>query len=293
MVGTSRPSHRRHRRRGSPARRCRRADDLEVLDRRSAERDLLAADRLQGLVGGQPAYVDDLVPIGDRLLAGRSDGREEARVEPDGVLLGRDPVGEVAEAIRGERELLGAKHVEERTVRGLAGDAVGFEARAVVVGDADEGAVRPIREQHPDFLECLSDRPHPVAQRLARAERAAEPRGGVLRGEAAAKGLDVVGNVVGLHLAPREDVVARGELALGVALNEEHLDARRVPVAHEDQRGGGGGDGGRRHGVGGVDSTSALCHERGVPPSAEAQAGSARAKKCCPGPSRNEKLQAV
>ena len=58
--------------------------------------------------------VDDLVAVDDRLLLGRRDGGEEARVEADRLLLGRDPVGEVAEPVGGQREPLGAQHVEER-----------------------------------------------------------------------------------------------------------------------------------------------------------------------------------
>src|SRR5262249_17348347 len=89
------------------------ADQLEILEGRRAQRHLLPPERRQRLGGRQPAQIDDLVSVHLGRLPRGGGRREEARVEANRLLLGRDPVGEVRELIGGEREALGPEHVEE------------------------------------------------------------------------------------------------------------------------------------------------------------------------------------
>src|SRR5215475_7955295 len=66
------------------------ADQLEVLDRGRAQADLLPLGSRDGGSGREPLEIHDLVAIHHRLLLGRHEPDEEARVEAEGLLLGRD-----------------------------------------------------------------------------------------------------------------------------------------------------------------------------------------------------------
>jgi hypothetical protein len=113
------------------------------------------------------------------------------------------------------------------------------EALAVLRGEEHEAASAVVGEQHPHFLESLADRAHPVAQGLARRQVTAQPRARLVGGEPAAEALDVVGDVVGLDLPAREDVVPGRELALAVALDQQDLGRSPGPVAQQHQGRGG------------------------------------------------------
>ena len=140
------------------------------------------------------------------------------------------------------------QHREEGGVGRLARLAMGLEPGAIVRGEAHELAPAIVGQEHAHLLERLADGAHPVAQGLARGQIAAQPGARLLRAEAAAERLHVVRDVVGLDLAPGEDVVPRRELAAPVALDEQDLGRAGGPVAHEDQGGGGRRNCRRAHG---------------------------------------------
>ena len=181
-----------------------------------------------------------------RLARGRG-GREEARIEAQRLLLGRDPVGEVGEPIGGEREVLGAQHVEERGVGRLAVGAIAREALVTGPVEAHRAPRGVVGEEHADLLEGLADRADPVAQRGARLEPA-QPRRRGRGGEAHTEALGIGRHVVRLDLAAGEDVVPRRELALGVALDQQGLEAAGGPITEQNQGRGRGRDGGLGHG---------------------------------------------
>ena len=205
MVGTARPAQRAQ---DLVRPRAAALHQLEVLDGRQAQRDVLAPEGLHGFGGRQPAQGHDLVTVHHRLL-GRGHRGEEAGIEAERLLLGGDPVREVGQPVGGQREILRPQHGEERRVRGLAGRAVRLEALAVLRREAHQLPLPVIGQEHAHFLEGLADGAHPVAERLAGRQVAPEPGARLLRAEPADEALDVVGDVVGLDLAAREHVVAR------------------------------------------------------------------------------------
>src|SRR5262249_30868044 len=115
--------------------------------------------------------------------------------------------------------------------------------------------IRAVRQQEADLLEGFPDGPDPVAERVPRPQVAAEPAGGGLHGQAPAEPLGIVGNVTGLDLSAREDVVPGRELALRMALNQKGFYIAVGSVAEEGQGRGRRRNGGRAHG-----RAAALCH---------------------------------
>ena len=78
-----------------------------------------------------------------------------------------------------------------------------------------------------------------------------------------AKPQSTVSTILRLDLAACEDIVAGGELALGVALEQQGLDFGGGPVSQEDEGGGRRGDNGRGHGgLGHGTGLSGLSHRR-------------------------------
>src|SRR5690349_14637501 len=142
---------------GPRAARARSPQQLQVLDGRQPQRDLLAAQRLERLARRRPPERHDLVPVDLGILARRRLRREEARVEAERLLLGGDPVREVGQSLGGQREALLAKHGEEGGVGLLAGRAVGREARVVLRREPHEAAAGVVGQQDADFLEGLAD----------------------------------------------------------------------------------------------------------------------------------------
>src|SRR5439155_1517798 len=82
-------------------------EEHEVLLGGIAQRDLAALLRLDRLARRQPLEVGHLEVVAAGLLAGRGRRGEEARVEAQRLLLGRDRVGEGHEPGGGERQALG------------------------------------------------------------------------------------------------------------------------------------------------------------------------------------------
>src|SRR5262249_15987106 len=228
-------------------RRTGRGDQLQVLDGGRAQADLLPLGGGDGVSGGEPLEIHDLVAIHHRLLLGRHEPDEEARVEADGLLLGRDPVGKIGHEVGGQGKALGPQHVEERGVGLLAGRAIGLVALTRVGRDAKELPVALVGEEDAYLLEGLADGPDPIRKRLAGREPTPQPRTRLLGSEAPAEALAVGRHVICLDLASREHVVTRCELALGVALEEQRLHGGRRVVAAEHMRGGGRGRHGRGH----------------------------------------------
>jgi hypothetical protein len=105
-----------------------------------------------------------------------------------------------------------------------------------------------IGQKHADLFEGLPDGADPVAERLAGLERTPQPAGRGGRGEADAQAFPIGRHVVPLDLAAREHVVARGELALRVALDEERLEPSAGTVPEQHEGGGGRRDGRLGHG---------------------------------------------
>jgi hypothetical protein len=70
--------------------------------------------------------------------------------------------------------------------------------------------------------------------------------------------LDVIGNVLRLHLAACEHVIAGRELALAVALEEQGFDGAGPTIAQEDER----SRRGRRHGTSRRRFHARHCHMR-------------------------------
>jgi len=217
------------------------------------------------ITGGSARYVERLIaPFADRIRLATP--VESVRRLPGGVLV--KPRGHEAqrfdavflachcdEALRlladpdpGEREVLGAHHVEERGVRLLAVGPVAREALAVGLVEAQGRPGGAVGEEHADLLEGLADGADPVAEGLLRPEPAPQPAGRRGRGEAHAQALTVGRHVVPLDLPARKHVVARGELALRVALDEQDLEPAGWTVPEQHERGGRGRNGGLGHG---------------------------------------------
>src|SRR2546425_4238278 len=213
-------------------------DQLEILDGRGPEADLFSPEGREGLGGGQPLEIDDLVAVHDGLLPRRHPGGEEARVEADGLLFGRDPVGEVHHAVGGQGQSLRSQHVEEGGVGLLRGGPVGGVALTAVCRDPEQLIARTVGEEDAHLLEGFPDRADPVGEGLAWGEIAAQSGCRRLGRQPTTEAFAIRRHVVGLDLASGEHVVPRRELALGVALEQEGLDGGARTITHEDERGG-------------------------------------------------------
>src|ERR1700730_3358663 len=80
-------------------RRPRLLNQLEILDGGGPKPDFFSLEGRKGLGGGQPLEIDDLVAVDGGLLPRGHPSGEEARVEADRLLFGRDPVSEVDHAV--------------------------------------------------------------------------------------------------------------------------------------------------------------------------------------------------
>ena len=192
----------------------------------------------EGLGGGQPLEIDDLVAVRGGLLPRRHPGGKEARVEAEGLLFGRDPVGEVHHAVGGQGQSLRSQHVEEGGVGFLRGGPVGSVALTAVCRDPEQLIVRTVGEEDAHLLEGFPDRANPVGEGLAGGKIAAQSGRRRLGRQPTAEAFAIRRHVVGLDLASGEHVVPRRELALGVALEQEGLDGGGRTITHEDERGG-------------------------------------------------------
>src|SRR5712692_6519097 len=232
-------------------------DQLEILDGGSSEADFLSLEGLESFGRRQPLELDDLVAVDSGLLPRRDLSGEEARVEADGLLFGRDPVSEIRHAVGGQGQPLRSQHVEEGGVGLLRGGPVGGIALAAVRGDPEKLAVRSIGEEDAHLLEGFPDGADPVGEGFARRETTAQSGGRRSGGEPSAEAFTVHRHVVGLDLSAGEDIVSGGELALGVTLEQEGLDGGGRTIAQENESGGGG----RGHGLGHGAVSRIVTHE--------------------------------
>ena len=85
--------------------------------------------------------------------------------------------------------------------------------------------------------------------------------------------LAVGGHVIGLDLAAREDIVAGGEFALGVALEQQGLDFSGCAVSQEDEGGSRRWDNGRERSGLGHRTVPGDCHTGGRAVQARANLG--------------------
>src|SRR6266850_1602757 len=191
-------------------------NQLEILDGGRAEPDLFFLEGREGLGGGQPLEIDDLVAIHGGLLPRRHPGGEEARVEANGLLFGRDPVGEVHHAVGGQGQSLRSQHVEEGGVGLLRGGPVGGVALSAVCRDPEQLIVRTVGEEDAHLLEGFPDRADPVGEGLAWGEITAQSGCRCLGRQPTTEAFAIGRHVVRLDFASREHVVPGRELALGV-----------------------------------------------------------------------------
>jgi hypothetical protein len=138
---------------------------LEVLDRGVAQRELPPRVRVDRFAWREPAHLGDLAIVSHRLLTVGHRGGEEPCVEAQRLDLRCDPVREVHDAVGRQGRALGAQHVPERAVIGLAGaPVVGVPTR---IG-SNRPPVGRVRQQDAHLFECLANHAHPVCERRRR-----------------------------------------------------------------------------------------------------------------------------